>query len=140
MFHDFDHPGRTGNDDLNIIIALRGLRKHLLPEDEEMWVVIESLIQATEFPHRTPSHELSLLAQILRDADMSQALSVAWIQQIIFGLAVEMNMTPRKVLEMQSVFLGSLKFSTAWANTQFPPQVIDDKIQEAKGLLECLPA
>lgn len=138
MFHDFNHPGKTGNDDLNIEFALRGLRGNLLEEDKELLPLIEDMILSTEFPPKKDRPTLTLLQQIICDADVSQAMSVAWIQQIIFGLAGEMSMTSRQVLEMQGTFLGSLKFQTEWANEMFPKASIDEKIAEAKELLDCL--
>lgn len=137
MFHDHNHPGRTGNDDLNIDFAIRGLKENILPEDEASLKDIEHYIRCTEFPVRPEyaRETLSLPAQILCDADISQALSVAWIQQIVFGLADEMNMTPRKILELQEMFLGGLKFYSEWANHTFPRSVIEAKIQESKDLL-----
>lgn len=73
MFHDFDHSGMMGNDDLNIERAIRGLRKHLLSEDQPESENIAGLIRATEYPYKVPSENLcGLLAPILRDADMSR--------------------------------------------------------------------
>src|SRR3990167_8676608 len=37
LFHDFDHSGVAGNDKLNIEKSLNGLKKYLLPEDEEYY-------------------------------------------------------------------------------------------------------
>ncbi len=138
IFHDFDHPGRTGNDDLNIEISLRALRKHILPEDKPFLGDIEYLIKCTEFPYRVPSIEISFLACVLRDADMAQVFSIAWIQQIIFGLANEMNMTPRKVLEMQESFLSAMSFNTKWATETFNNGGIQSKVEEARALLSIL--
>lgn len=135
MFHDFDHPGRTGNDDLNIEVAIRGLRAHILPYDREILPLIEELILNTEFPHKGKTEELPLLGQIIRDADLSQALSVAWIQQIIFGLAEEMGKTPQEILAMQEGFLKSLHFTSEWAQNEFPPALLQEKITEVRELV-----
>lgn len=138
LFHDFDHPGRTGNDDLNIEIALRGLRKHILPEDQGHLDTISSLIWATEYPYAVPTAELNLGARILRDADGSQALSIAWIQQTIFGLAAEMSLSPQTVLSMQEKFLSNLEFGSAWAKEKFNHGIVEAKIDEAVSLLALL--
>jgi HD superfamily phosphodiesterase len=138
MFHDFNHRGKTGNDDLNIILALRGLWDNILEEDKPLFPLMVKLIQATEYPHKTPGEELSLLAQILRDADISQAFSLAWIQQIVFGLAGEMGMPTKAILEMQGKFLASIKFQTTWAKEEYPKEVILAKVTEANELLACL--
>ena len=138
MFHDFDHIGKAGNDDLNIELACRGLRRHLHPTDHSCEFQILELIRITEFPHKEPGNMLTLSGQILRDADMSQAFSEAWIQQVIFGLSSEWGSSPRKILEMQKGFLENLEFSSDWAREVFPESVIAAKIQQAQDLLECL--
>lgn len=135
LFHDFDHSGMVGNDDLNIERAIRGLKKYALEEDQGFYLEDSiALMRATEFPHKPIV--LSLPAQIVRDADMSQAMSVAWIQQVVIGLATEWDMDPIDVLRMQGGFHSSLKFHTDWARQMFPQSEIDAKIQEAAELLE----
>lgn len=138
LFHDFDHAGIMGNDDLNIERSVRGLRKFILREDTEYIEEIVLLIQATEFPYKIPSEILSLSERIIRDADMSQALCEAWIQQIVFGLSAEWNKKPIEILEMQGAFHKNLQFSTEWAQQMFPQEAIDNKIAEALDLLELL--
>ncbi len=140
LFHDFDHSGKMGNDDLNIVIALRGLDKYILSEDLECRDEIAHIIQATEFPHKGITENLILPAQIIRDADLGQSLSAAWIQQIIFGLAEEWNVKPVDVLKIQETFHSKLKFYTEWGQQTFPQIDIDAKIQEAKELIELLEA
>jgi hypothetical protein len=138
LFHDFDHSGRAGNDDLNILIAIRGLRKYLAPEDEVSFEAICDIIRPTEYPYKVAADTLLLPAQILRDADVSQAFSTAWIQQVIFGLAKEWGLSPIKVIEMQEPFLANLTFTTEWAKGMFNHEVIAEKIAEAKALAELL--
>jgi len=138
LFHDFDHAGQFGDDDLNIERAIRGLRKNIQPEDVEALPDIEAIIKATEYPHKAPSDQLDLCAQILRDADVSQALSVAWIQQVIIGLATEWSKPPLDVLRAQGGFHRSLKLTTQWARELFPEDVILEKVAEAEALLELL--
>jgi hypothetical protein len=50
---------------------------------------IEALIEATHFPYKVDSQKLDLLGKIIRDADLAQALSPVWIQQVVLGLALE---------------------------------------------------
>lgn len=138
MFHDFDHTGRTGNDDLNIELALRGLRKHILPEDEEWLPHISEKIKGSQYPYIIPAKDLSFEARILRDADASQCFSVAWIQQVVFGLAVEMNTAPIEVLRMQKTFLAGLCYQTEWAKQMFDSDMINKKIEEAEDLISIL--
>ena len=136
LFHDFDHAGMMGNDDLNITRAIRAVQKYLLPEDDEAMQDIVTLIAVTEYPHQPGT--LDLRAHILRDADLAQCLSVAWIQQVVFGLSAEWNKTPLEVLMAEERFTRGITFQTDWAKTMFPPEVIDEKIAEAQELIELL--
>lgn len=138
MFHDFDHRGSTGDDNLNIMLAIRGIEKHILPEDADSLREIITIIQATEYPYKTPSATLSLSAQIIRDADLSQALNAVWLQQVIFGLAAEWKKKPIDVLKAQGAFHQSMKFVTDWGQKMWPQKAIDEKIDEASKLLEIL--
>lgn len=138
MFHDFDHPGRSGNDDLNIEIAIRGLRKNILDEDKMLLDEIESLIRSTQFPHIVPADQLTMLGAILRDADLSQGLSPVWVQEIIFGLSSEMCVSPIDVFKMQAGFFANLKFLTEWGKIKFPQSLIEEKIKESMGYLDLI--
>lgn len=136
FFHDFDHPGIMGHDDLNIERSVRGLDKHILDDDRPYFEVIADLIRPTEFPYTVETDTLSLCGQILRDADMSQALCTAWLQQVMVGLASEWSMLPIQILRMQPGFLRGLKLHTEWAQNMFPQSDIDAKIAEAEALLK----
>ncbi len=138
MFHDFDHTGTLGHDDLNIIRALRGLAKHIDPADKDHEAEIAQMIRGTQYPYVIEVEELDLCGQILRDADVSQAFSVAWVQQVVLGLASEWSKTPLEVLRMQEPFLGSLVLRTEWARREFPESDIRAKMEEAHELLALL--
>lgn len=138
LFHDFDHSGKAGNDDLNIEIAIRGLQKHIAPEDAIYFDDICKIIRPTQYPYVVSADTLDLSAQIMRDADVSQVFSTAWIQQVIFGLAKEWGMDPIKVLEMQEPFLSKVVFTTDWAKGLFGPKVVKDKVAEAHALVAIL--
>lgn len=140
IFHDFNHSGRTGDDFFNIQVAIMALGMYIAEEDRPFLADIEALIRPTEYPYKVAAATLSLSGQILRDADASQALSVAWVQQIIFGLSSEMSIGPIKVFEMQEAFLRGIKFATQWAREMFSSEVIEEKITEAKGYLEIIHA
>ena len=138
MFHDFDHLGLLGDDDLNIAKAIRGLERHILDQDRPNLPDIVLLIKATEYPYKVPSVKLELSAQIIRDCDLSQSLSVAWIQQVVFGLAEEWGKKPIEVLRMQESYLDHLNFETEWARKMFPKSDVAGKIKEAQEILELL--
>jgi len=143
LFHDFDHPGRphpgkADPDRINIGIAIAALRRHITPEDRALLPDIEAIIEATHYPYDVASDELDLLGQIIRDADLAQALSPVWIQQIVIGLAQEWGAQPIAVLKSQVPFLSNLRFNTEWARRLFPPQLLAAKIREAQELLRLL--
>jgi hypothetical protein len=138
LFHDFDHTGKSGPDSINISKAITGLVENLLYEDEPHLLAITRLIRATEFPYTVPADKLNLSGQIIRDADMSQSLTQAWIQQTIFGLSEEWNKPPLEVLKMQVPFHKNLEFYTDWAKQEFPPEVVKQRINEAQEHLALL--
>jgi len=143
LFHDFDHPGHShpgerDPDGINIEIAIAGLRRHITADDRASLPEIEALIEATHYPYKTASEELDLLGKILRDADVAQVLSPAWIQQIVIGLAEERGVKPIEILRAQTSFLGALSFHTEWAHQMFPQELIKTKIEEAEKLVRIL--
>ena len=141
LFHDFDHSGATGDDSLNIARACDGLLWHLAPEDMEEFQNIVEIIRGTEFPYKVTSEMLTLSGQIIRDADLSQNFSVAWIQQVVFGLAEEWGKNPIEVLKMQEGFMNNvLHYITEWGQQRFPTSDIEGKIAEARALVEILTA
>src|SRR5215472_15771821 len=84
-------------DRLNIDIAIASLRRHIMPIDRACLPEIEALIEATHYPYKITSDALDLLGNIIRDADLAQALSPVWIQQVVIGLAEEQGVKPLDV-------------------------------------------
>lgn len=138
MFHDFDHTGVAGPDVINIERAVSALRRYCHPDDRSSIDIMEFFIRLSEYPHKIPSEEIDIFAQIMRDADMAQSLSLAWIQQVIFGLAAEKGVAPIEMLKSQDSFLCNLKFTTEWAKQRFPDEVLEMKIREVRELIELL--
>ena len=143
LFHDFDHPGHPhpGAEDpdaINIGRAIAALRRHIAPEDRPFLPAIEGLIEATHYPYAVAVEQLDLSAQIIRDADLAQALSPVWIQQVVIGLAREQRVSPLDILKTQPAFLTALSFNTEWARERFPARMIAAKIAEAERLLALL--
>lgn len=138
LFHDFDHSGIMSNDDLNIDRAVRGFGTYIAPEDERYSGNIVAMIMSTGYHYQAASENLPLCCQILRDADLSQALNGAWIQQVVFGLAAGRSKQPIDVLKAQGAFHKSLVFNTEWARQMFSGEDIEKKIAEATELLELL--
>jgi hypothetical protein len=145
LFHDFDHPGHPhpGEDDpdrINIQIAIAGLRRYITPADCAFLPEIEALIEATHYPYKIGSDRLDLLGKIIRDADLAQALSPVWIQQVVIGLAQEWRVKPLEVLSAEASFLAGLSFHTRWARHLFPQELVQAKIEEAEQLRRLLEA
>lgn len=138
VFHDFDHRGTIGEDLENIKLAVQALNKYILPEDVPYLNEMTTIIKSTEYPYKEASASLALCCQIIRDADLSQSLSPAWLQQVIFGLAVEWKKSPMEVLKLQTNFHRSLKFNTDWAKKTWPQEEIEKKIEETTNLLKIL--
>ena len=135
LFHDYNHPGETGNDARNIEIAIRGLKTFLLPIDQPHLGEISEYIKATQFPHL--KLELTLAAKIVRDSDIAYTLSDAWIQTVSFGLNQEIGLSTEEMLRSQEGFLRSLKFETEWAEKEYTPR-IDLRIAEANEMCEVI--
>jgi len=138
IFHDFDHIGKAGPDIINIERAVKAFKKYCHPDDIDYQDEIEKLIRLSEYPHKFSADEISLHAQIMRDVDLTQFISSAWIQQVIFGLAAEQGKQPIEVLKSQETFCNNLKFSTEWAKQKFTKDVLEGKIQEIRELVEIL--
>ena len=138
MLHDFNHSGRAGNDDLNIELAIRGIDKILHDKDSWLRGTICDLIKQTEFgPEGHVDKRPDFYGKIMRDADLSQACSTAWIRLVVFGLAKEMQLPPATMLRMQADFLSKVKFESEWGKEKFT-LIIAEKIQEAKDLVAIL--
>jgi hypothetical protein len=143
LFHDFDHPGHphpeaNDPDGINIGLAIAGLRRHIAPEDRPFLPEIEALIEATHYPYTVSGDKLDLSGRIIRDADLAQALSPVWIQQVVIGLARERRIDSLEILRQQPTFLSALSFNTEWARERFPPRLIAAKIAEGKQLMALL--
>ena len=138
MLHDFNHSGRAGNDDLNIELAIRGIDKIICEKDRPWINLINSLIKQTEFgPEGHVDKRPTFCGKIMRDADLSQACSNAWIRLVVFGLAKEMQLPPATMLRMQKDFLSKIQFESEWGREKFAP-LIAEKIKEADELVDIL--
>ncbi len=132
MFHDYGHSGIMGNDKAEVDRSISEMKKHLLPHDSDFVDQIETFIRATQFPY--VECEQNLGTDIIRDADMSPLFDDVWIQQVIFGIAKEMRVSPRKMLENQLIFIPSMIFHTKWAKEKFLP-MIEIRLMETQKML-----
>ncbi len=140
LFHDIDHIGKCGkdhDDSINIARSRKTFTDNCLPEDLHLKTKVCMCISATEFPHKNYDNDLPMYIKIVRDTDLASTLHSTWIQQTIFGLAEEMDMTPNEMLKMQIPFLSNMKFETEWARNEYQPK-IEQRLIEVQKMIECL--
>lgn len=135
MTHDIGHSGDNRPDCVQVDTAVRWITENIHPDDKPYLPEIVAMVRSTEHPHKEGF--VGLGYDILRDADLSQALSDTWIHQML-GLGKEKGWTPRETMERQVAFLNNLQFKTRWARKKFPHAMIASKISEAKELAICL--
>jgi len=135
LFHDFGHSGQMGNDAQEIATALKGVEEYILEEDRDLLPLISELITFTEYPY--VNTVIPLGSEILRDADMSQTFSDVWMQQIVFGLAQEQNISPVESLKAQVNFLLSIRFHSPWGKEVLARQV-GERIREIREFVSLL--
>lgn len=139
MFHDYDHTGLTGDDEINIKRAVEGLKKHILLEDNEYLLDIVSLILATQFPHKEYAEDFNvpLSWHIIRDADITYTMMQDWITPVL-GLSQELKLTANAMLLGQVPFLqNNLKLSSEWGIRKYEA-LIQERIKEVNLILEIL--
>ena len=135
LFHDYNHPGETGNDAKNIEVAIKGLKTFILHSDKPYLDEICYYIKATQFPHL--KMDLTLPAKIIRDVDVAYTLSDAWIQTVSFGLSEEIGLSTEDMLKSQETFLKSLKFETDWGENEYRHK-INMRIEEANEMCNAI--
>lgn len=140
LFHDYNHPGKAGNDADNLKLAIKGLRTHIHPSDEEHIDTIILFMMATEYPHKNldpHGHEFTLPALLVRDADISYTLGAVWISTVS-GLAWELSMSALELIKLQETFLKEhLHFSTEWGKSTYDELRVQ-RIEEVQSLIRCL--
>lgn len=139
MMHDMNHSGRSkpGWDFLEIPRAIHAFGLCIMDEDLPYQEDICKLIRATQFPPPEDVEE-TLLTDIMRDADMTQAYSVAWVLQVPIGLAKEWDMSVIDLFRGQQKFLAGVEWRTGWAKKTFTPEIVAAKIAEAEGWVRVL--
>lgn len=138
IFHDYGHVGKVGNDADNILVALNGMKVHLVAEDTDFVSAIGRVITATGYPHSQLADTAPLEMHIIRDADISQALGPVWIGDIVAGLGKEQGKTPAEMLSQQLQFLQNARFHTDFGKVFYGQEAIMAKIRETEGLLKML--
>jgi hypothetical protein len=135
LVHDYGHSGKMGNDHQEVLTSIASFKKFALEEDRYLIEEVEELVLDTEFPYS--DKPISPGSGILRDADASQVFSDAWLQQNVFGLAQEMNISAHECLQKEIEYLQNLKFYSDWGKEVLFPKV-SRKIFEVKEFLNLL--
>lgn len=136
LLHDLDHSGTKMKDSIQVDRAIEGFRKNIVEEDKPFQKQIEEIIRATEYPYESKTENLPPSQQIIRDADMTQMFTQAWIQQVIFGLGKEWSLNPTEMLEKQEEMLKNHEWHTDWAKEKYGQKAIDEKLKEVEELMK----
>jgi len=118
IMHDYNHSAGKQKDDKNVADAKEGIKQMLKKEDidatEDNVEFIDKLLDATQYPYIIESKDLNKYQKIIRDADLTQVFEYNWIQQNIFGLSKELNMTVIDFLKGQRKFLEAVEFNSEY--------------------------
>lgn len=115
LFHDFNHSAGQETDAVNVSWAKDKLQIFCENEDIPLDVdFMHSIIDATQYPYVIPAEELTIYQKIIRDADLCQIYEYNWLQQNIFGLAQEMNLSVTSLIAGQRKFLENIEPLTTY--------------------------
>lgn len=119
LFHDFNHSGGKLKDNENIQIAIESFILVSQESEEDNKIIIDT-IRATEYPYVIENDDLSLLQEIIRDADLLQICEDNWLQQIILGLTNELNLSLETLLSGEKIFLlNNMNFHNKYAEEKW---------------------
>lgn len=118
IFHDFNHSQGKLKDDKNIKESIDNYFKYT-KETKDVDYDVVNIIESTQYPYVIEDKDLNILQKVIRDADMMQMLEDNYIQQVLIGLATEMNVNITDFISMQEKFFSNLKFHTKFAKNKF---------------------
>lgn len=124
LFHDFNHNGKVGQDDINIPIAIDAfkifwetLKNNVTNEIYQEYLIrVPHLIKMTNFPDRPKS--ITLIERIIQDADMLTMYNDDWKDSVIIGLAQEFKIPLKEHINNQFTFIENLDFCTVYAKNK----------------------
>lgn len=110
LFHDYDHKGKMGNDNENILKACDGLSEFhtLFPVFDLAFACY--IITCTEYPYVVPEEDLTKEGKIIRDCDLSYLFEDLSIVKLYYGLRTEFGTTLEQFVSSQDKFFNSVKF------------------------------
>lgn len=142
--HDNNHPGQKGDDFQIVSGTARLVLDNLEPEDAPFRSDIETYLFATVSKHLktipapdAPEYLRDGIA-LIRDADLIQTFRPEWKQQVLFGLAAEVGITPYQMLLGQADFLRRIEFQSRWGREKYGPARAErlSDLEQAIGQLE----
>ena len=133
LFHDYNHLGKMGNDNLNIEKA-----KYTVAEFHKLFPefnldIVHYLIDCTEYPYTVKDKALTIEGKMIRDADMSYILEDISIVKLYYGLRNEFDQTLETFLDNQTNFLSNVKFYTPYLQNIWN-SIKEDKLYEIELL------
>ena len=150
LFHDVNHTGGKESDVVNVENSKNAIQQFMstismdpeytygegisYPFDIEL---ICSLLDATQYPYVIAEDKLTLLQQIIRDADLMQIFEYNWIHQNIYGIAKELNKSVVEFLPLQRKFMESATFNTEYGK-KMREYGMDARIEELDMLINSL--
>lgn len=139
IFHDFNHLGGKQKDDSeNIKLALESFIEYSIENDEGN-EFITSMIKCTQFPY-DKDESLDFYQMVIRDADILQSLESNYIQQVLFGLNMEMSGSTKLTipqLENQIKFMSSVEIFTDYTKLKMKDG-LQSKIEDIEFLIKAL--
>lgn len=123
LFHDFNHNGKIGNDDVNLKEAylgfldfyannLNGIDYNVKMDDIDT-DLFKEILSHTEFPSR--SEPKTIEDQIIMDSDMLVNYTSSWFKDNLIGLSKEFGLSIKDQIPNQIKFIEELSFYTEYA-------------------------
>lgn len=113
ILHDVNHSKGLLADEYNIKIALFYLEKINVPDfiDKEK---VADIIKATQYPYVIENDKLDIFQKIIRDADLMSRFDDTFLQFNIIGLAHELNIDIKQMIDGAKEFGKNIKWNTSW--------------------------
>jgi len=118
LFHDFNHNGKIGNDDVNLKEAYIGFLDFYSYCNEKLNLYIDTdlfknILNHTEFPSRP--NPTTIEDKIIMDSDMLSNYTSGWFKDNLVGISKEFGVSLKDHLPNQIKFIENLSFYTEYA-------------------------
>ena len=116
LFHDYDHSMGRRDDAYNVVQAKKGLEffvKNSTWKDFDL-DLLNSILDATQFPYIIKGDDLNPYQAIIRDADLMQIVEPDWVSHVILGLVEEMHYPLKELMVGERNFLKNMEFHSEY--------------------------